>query len=180
MNVNTLDHTHETQWFAIRTRQDFRAEKVLGAVCDEVFFPKKIVAVPGKRAHKRAIIPHVLFIKTSLANALALEADGRKHPDMFISFWIYRYPKENKIQVISQHSIDLLRLLSMDGPSECEIFNKTDFRENEHVRVIGGDYKGHEGYVQRVKKNKHVVIKIEGICMVMLPFIPPSLLEKIG
>ena len=47
------------------------------------------------------------------------------------------------------------------------------------MRVIGGQFKGYEGHVQRVKKNKHVIVKIEGVCLVMLPFIHPDLLEPI-
>ncbi len=36
-----------------------------------------------------------------------------------------------------------------------------------------------EGSVVRVKKNKHVVVKIEGVCMVLLPFIHPDFLAPI-
>ena len=46
--------------------------------------------------------------------------------------------------------------------------------------MIGGPYKGYEGYVQRVRKNKHVIVKIEGVCMVILPFIHPDLLQPVS
>lgn len=174
--MNT-DLTEHSEWFAIRSRQDFRAEEVLRLLCDEVFFPKETVSVPGKRPHEKAVIPRVLFIRTTRGNALSLERSGREHPEMSVPFWIYRYPGSDEVQVIPQYAIDLLRLLTSNGT--CEIFTKKDFRENEHVRVTGGIYKGCEGYVQRVKKNKHVIVKIEGVCMVMLPFIHPDLLELI-
>ena len=177
----TFEQIHKSQWFAIRTMQDLRAEKILGLLCDEVFFPKKIVSVNGKKTRELAIIPHVLFIKTSRENALALEMSGRKYPETSIPFWIYRYPDDDEIQVISQSAINLLRLLTADDPTQCEIFNKSDFGKSEQrVRIIGGIYKGYEGYVKRVKKNKHVIVKIEGVSLVMLPYIHPDLLEKIG
>lgn len=179
MNDNALPPPHHSEWFAIRTRQDFRAETALIPLCDEVFFPKTVVSSPNKRPREKAIIPRVLFIRTTRDNALKLERAGREHPEMSVPFWLYRYPTDNRIQVISQSSIDLLRLLTADDTTRCEIFNKKDFRENQHVRVTGGFYKGYEGYVQRVKKNKHVIVKIEGICLVMLPFIHPDLLEVI-
>ena len=94
-------------------------------------------------------------------------------------FWIYRYPTDNTIRPIPPHAISLLRLLTADDTTRCEIFNKKDFRENEHVRITGGIYKGYEGYVQRVRKNRHVIVKIEGVCLVMLPFIHPDFLESI-
>lgn len=167
------------KWFAIRTRQDFKAEEVLKPLCEDVFFPTETVVSEGKRSRTKAVIPHVLFIKTTRDRAIHLEREGRKASGMPVSFWIYRYPADNEIQVIPQSSIDLLKLLTSDDSSGCEIFNRTNFREKDHVRITGGIYKGYDGYVQRVKKNYHVIVKIEGVCLVMLPYIHPDLLERI-
>lgn len=178
MNNSSINN-QKSNWFAIKTRQAFKAEEALKMLCDEVFFPKETISIPGRKSRTKALIPHVLFIKTSKEKALELEKKSRAMQDMAFSFWIYRYPTDNEIQVIPPHSIELLRLLTTDDTSECEIFNKKDFKGNEHVRVTGGVYCGLEGYVQRVKKNKHVIVKIEGVCMVMLPYIHPDLLEVI-
>ncbi|MDE5674500.1 MAG: hypothetical protein K2I44_04015 [Muribaculaceae bacterium] len=166
-------------WYAIKTRLDFRAEKALSASCNEVFFPKDVVRSPSGAKRLRAVIPHVVFINTTQQNALALESAGRLQPELNIPFWIYRYPKSNEIQVISDDQMNLLKLLTTDDSTRCEIFHKQEFNEGQKVTVTGGPFKGYEGYVQRVKKNKHVVVKIEGICLVMLPFIHPDLLQPI-
>lgn len=168
-----------TEWFAIKTRQDFRAEEELRPLCVDILFPKETVKIPGKKDRERAIIPRVLFIRTTRLNALDLETKGRMQPEMYVSFWIYRYPKDNRIQVIPQRSIDLLRLLTANDTTKCEIFKKQDFQEKQHVRVTGGPFEGYEGYVVRVRKNKHVIVRIEAVCMVMLPYIHPDLLEPI-
>lgn len=173
------DDTHKTEWFAIKTRKDFSAEEALEPLCDEVFFPKENVIIPGKNPRIKAVIPHVLFIKTTRSNALAMEANGRKHPESYIPFWIYRYPSDNAIQVIPQASIDLLKLLTSSDTTRCEIFSHKNFKPNQHVRITGGVYEGLDGYVQRVKKNRHVIVKIEGVCLVLLPFIHPDLLEPL-
>ena len=177
IGMSDKELTDGAVWLAIKTRQDFSAEKVLSQICEEVFFPKEEILMPGKKSRVRAVIPHVLFIKTTRDNALALESEGRRNAS--VPFWIYRYPKDNKIQIISQHSIDLLRLLTSDDTTKCRIYTSRDFKEKERVRVTDGVFKGYEGFVQRVEKNKHVVVSIEGVCMVILPFIHPDLLEKI-
>lgn len=179
MTIEAMDHNSRLEWFAIKTRQDFKAAEFLKPLCDEVLFPTEEVTAPGKKTRTKAVIPHVLFIKITRERALALEQAGRQHPELSIPFWIYRYPSDDSIQVIPQKSIDLLRLITANDATRCEIFNKQDFKENEHVRITGGIYEGFEGYVQRVKKNKHVIVRIEGICLIMLPFIHPDLLEKI-
>ena len=167
------------RWFAIRTRHDFQAEETLSELCEEVFFPKESIKISGKKSRQKAFIPHVLFIKTSRQRALELEKASRDLVGLHFTFWIYRYPKDNEIQVISDQSIQLLKLLTSETQEKCEVFSKESFKKNDHVRIIEGMFKGYEGYVQRVKKNLHVVVEIEGICMVMLPFIHPDLLEKI-
>ncbi len=180
MNQTMTQQYNHSEWFAIKTRQDFRAEEELTPLCEEVLFPKDDLKVPGKRNRVKAIIPRVLFIRTTREQALELEMKGREHPELSVPFWIYRYPKDNRIQVIPQSSINLLRLLTADDTTRCEIFNKKDFKENQRVKVTGGPFQGYEGSVVRVKKNKHVIVKIEGICMVMLPFIHPDLLAPVG
>ena len=180
MKSDRQDKTHESYWFAIRTQQDFTVERILKDKCDEVFFPKEIVSTPGKKTVVKAAIPHVLFIRTTHDNARDLETFSRNHPEQSIPFWIYRYPKDDEIQIIPQTSINLLRLLTADDASQCRIYTGREFKPKERVRVIGGPYKGYEGYVQRVRKNKHVIVKIEGVCMVILPFIHPDLLQPVS
>lgn len=179
MEDKILEHNEISEWFAIRSRQAFKAEEQLKCYCDEVFFPLETIRTQDHTERHRALIPRVLFIKTTRSKALELERRSRKNPESVIPFWIYRYPTDLNIQVISPHSIALLRLLTSADSTKCEIFNKTDFRENERVRVTGGPYQGYEGFVQRVKKNKHVIVKLEGICLIMLPYIHPDLLEPV-
>lgn len=166
-------------WFAIRTRNPFDAERALSELCAEVFLPTLIKNHPGRKPRIYAAIPRVLFIRTTHENALELEQKSRRLEDLNFSFWIYRYPKNQQIQIIPHQSIHLLRLLTSQSEDKCEIFNKTEFKRNDYVRITDGIFKGYRGYVQRVKKNLHVVVEIEGICMVMLPFIHPDLLEKV-
>ena len=173
----TKDSTH---WFAIKTRNDFRAEATLAAHCQEVFFPKETVRTKDRKPRVRPLIPRVLFIRTTEENALFLEEAARENPELYPSFWIYRYPHDRTIRVIPRKSIDLIRLLTSGDTTRCQIFSKTDYKEGQRVRIIGGPFQGYEGNITRVKKNRHVIVRIEGICMVMLPYIHPDLLEAIG
>lgn len=178
-SVQETNTNNKNEWFAIKTRQVFKAETELFPLCEEVFIPKEVISVPGKKKRLKAVIPHIIFIKTTESNALELERNGREHPELSTPFWIYRYPQESKIQPIPQSSIRLLRLLTADSQAKCRVFNKKDFKEHQRVRITEGYFQGYEGSVVRVKKNKHVVVKIDGVCLVMLPFIHPDFLETI-
>lgn len=175
----TMNQTADTQWYAIRTRNETRAEEILGRECAEVYCPKEEIRTPEGKTRTRVLLPRVLFIRTTRRHALELEEQSRRIDSGIPPFWIYRYIKGEEIQPIGEAQIHLLHLLTAPEPEKCEIFTKTDFRPGALVRVTGGPYKGNVGTVQRVRKNKHVIVRIEGICMIMLPFIHPDLLEVV-
>lgn len=177
--MNTESHSDNISWFAIKSRRDFAVAQALSEVCDEVFFPTQTVKSPSGAPRTRAVIPHVVFVRAPRRQLLELEIAARKAPGSVPSFWIYRYPDSAEIQPISPRSIDLLRLLTSDDTSGCRIYSPREFKPSDRVRIIDGLYKGYEGFVKRVAKNKHVVVSIEGLCMVILPFIHPDLLERV-
>ena len=154
MNQQETDQNLETEWFAIRTRREFQAAKELATLCDEIFFPTRKAVRNGAKTRESAVIPHVLFVRTNPERLLDLERQGREHPETSIPFWIYRQPGDTTIRPIPQKSIELLRLLTADDTTRCEIFTKTDYKPGQRVRVIGGLYEGYEGTVQRIKKKQ--------------------------
>lgn len=169
----------KTGWFAIRTWYDFDAERILGEECEEVFFPKRTVATPTGKIIERAYIPHLLFVKAESIRLRQLEWMSRD-PDLFpFRFWIYRYPDEDRVQTIGEQDIHLLRLLTTDGGEGVEIFHNLEMAKGTRVRITGGKFKGYQGVVRRVSRKRHVLVKIEGVCVVMLPHIHPELLEII-
>ena len=72
MNESHISHNEKSEWFAIKTRQDFRAETEFKTILEDVLFPKETVRIEGKKNRQKAIIPHVLFIRTTRSKALEL------------------------------------------------------------------------------------------------------------
>ena len=128
MNQQETDQNLETEWFAIRTRREFQAAKELATLCDEIFFPTHKAVRNGAKTRESAVIPHVLFVRTNPERLLDLERQGREHPETSIPFWIYRQPGDTTIRPIPQKSIELLRLLTADDTTRCEIFTKKSIR----------------------------------------------------
>ena len=53
------------------------------------------------------------------------------------------------------------------------------FVTGEKVRVKEGIYKGVEGYIKRIDRNKRLLVCLSGIAVVMLSYIEPQYLEKV-
>lgn len=166
-------------WYAIRTSKESLTEDALKSDVIETYFPTKTVTI-GNSKRINAIIPHVIFVKTYEATMLHLERLSKTEKSTLPApIWVYRYPESREIQTIPAEQINILRLLTANDATHCEIFHKRDFKPGAMVEITGGPFEGLQGTVQRVKKNKHVIVKIEGICLVMLPYIHPDLLKEI-
>lgn len=170
----------DTEWFAIRARQPLKAAEKLEPMVDEIFLPKEVRRSPIGRERVRPAIPHVLFIRTSQENALSLESAGLATPHLVPRMWIYRYPQSQQIQPVAEAAIHLLRLLTNSDPEGCHVYSPRQFTPGQRVRVKGGPFEGYEGFVKRIKKNRHVIVEIQGLCMVVLPFIHPDLLAPLN
>ena len=66
---------------------------------------------------------------------------------------------------------EYLKFFDEDFLSKCKVGQK--------VRVTGGIYEGAEGYIKRIKKDRRLLVRIEGVAVVATGFIPPSLLEPV-
>ncbi len=49
----------------------------------------------------------------------------------------------------------------------------------QKVRVINGIYKGAEGYIKRIKKDRKLIVAVSGVAVVAVSYIPQEFLEKI-
>lgn len=177
-----MNDTRVTHWYALKTRNESATGTHLEALCDEVYMPKHRVrtADNSTATSSRLVIPRLLLIKTDAENALRLEKESHKEGSGIVPFWIYRLPGSENIQPISTEEFNLFKLLTSEDPStQCEIYGKADFQVGQHVRVTAGPFAGYTGYTRRIRNNKHVVVEIEGLCAIALPFIHPSLLQAI-
>ena len=55
----------------------------------------------------------------------------------------------------------------------------THFKEGVRVRVKEGPLKGAEGYIKRIRKDRRLLVSIEGVIAVATSFIPPEMLEPV-
>lgn len=164
-------------WFALRTRNPERAEQQLSPWCEQTYLPKEKIRTPDGKIRQRLVIPRILFISTDEETAIAIERESRELPGRNEPVYLYRNADGSRPGTISPREMQLMMLLTADNDLRCEVYQKDNIREGDRVRVISGPFEGYEGYARRIRKNRHIVVEIEGICAVALPYIHPSLLR---
>ena len=72
---------------------------------------------------------------------------------------------------------DFIRVASVRDDSvmflDCSDFLRSP---GTRVRVTEGPFAGVEGVIKRIRRNKRVVVQIDGVAAVAITFVPPSAL----
>ena len=66
-----------------------------------------------------------------------------------------------------------------DGASIEYVGESFDFKPGEKVRVTAGPFKGTEGIIKRIKKDRKLLVAIPGVVVVAVSHIPGQFLERI-
>ena len=84
--------------------------------------------------------------------------------------------------VIPDREMDAFRLVADTFREGILVFEDdaiTRYREGGRVRVKEGPFKGAEGYIKRIRKDRRLVVAIEGVIAIATAYIPPELLEPV-
>lgn len=167
------------RWYAVRCAKPIQSVARLELRGVETYLPLHTVHLPGGGTRVRPMIPKLFFINSEADLMRQLESESRRIDTDLTPMWVYRYRRGDDIQPISDAEFRLFRLLT--GPEECrcEVYRKPEFKIGDRLRVKAGPFAGYEGYARRIRRNKHIVVEIEGLCAIALPFIHPDLLERV-
>ena len=166
-------------WYAIKTSKPLALSKELEARGCDTYLPLEEIHRADGSIRRRPLISRLLFLHSDRAKARAIEQEARKEESPLPALWIYRNKPGEEITPIPEEQFRLFRLLTAPDSLRCEIYHKGEYKIGDRLRVIAGPFAGYEGYARRIRKNKHIVVEIEGLCAIALPFIHPDLLRKI-
>ena len=150
-------------WYAMRAfyNRVKPFQEVLSAEGMEVFVPP---------------IPSLFFIRASECFVRELK---RLYNDALM---FYAEPGTSAPARVKDKEMEMF-ILVCRTPAEYLKFFDEDFlskcKVGQKVRVTGGIYEGAEGYIKRIKKDRRLLVRIEGVAVVATGFIPPSLLEPV-
>ena len=172
-------------WYALSVYRNkvFEVSQQITDDCDDIYIPTAKYQAPNSADNHlidRPAIPRLMFIRTDEHTALDLEKRAATDPHR-VPFFIYRNIAKTAIQPIADEEMRMFILVSSMGDRDLEYLPAAPdtYRQGDHVRVTEGPFKGAEGYIKRIKKNRRVVVEIFGVCAVALPYIHRELLLKI-
>lgn len=173
------------QWFAIRVTygRELKLKSYLDEIEVENFVPmvlKTGIRTTSKKIkEEKKLVPaihNLIFIHTSKDIIAELKAKLEyKLPMRYIMDKAANRP----ITVPLKQMEDFIRVYT--SQEETILLNAENFtmKKGEKVRIIEGPFAGVEGEIFRIKKNKKVVITLEGFLAVAIAFVPSAFLERV-
>ena len=132
----------------------------------------------GPIIYKRIpVVNSLLFFRTLAERVAEMEAliTGRG--------FVYKMADRERPAVIPDKQMAMFRMVCSSGAEGLEFFSDEDltrYKQGDKVRVLEGPLKGAEGYIKRIRKDRRLLVSIEGFIAVATSFIPPQFLEKVS
>ena len=136
---------------------------------------KDVLDEMGMEYYAQSVMPSYMFVHTDEESAKRLKYS------QFGFAYIYCDRQTGKPQVIPDREMEIFRIVCTAAAQGLEFLGDepSKYAVGDRVRVIDGPFKGAEGYVRRIRKDRRLVIIISGLAAVATSFIPPELLEKV-
>ncbi|MBR1872819.1 MAG: UpxY family transcription antiterminator [Bacteroidales bacterium] len=167
-------------WYALRTFKGKRKQvesdfKDLGR---ETFFPVKVEeSFEGGHIHyvENPVMSTLLFVRCTKTELTQYRKD---HYDIMM---FYREPGTRNPGRIDDKEMAAFRLLCTTDDPHVGFGgeDKPAYHVGDRVRVTDGQFKGYEGHVQRVGKEKCLCVSLTGFFVMFISHIHPKFLEKI-
>lgn len=177
------------QWFPMRVtyNRELKVKECLDQRGIENFIPMHYERVEVKGYRKMKLMPaihNLIFIRSTKEALIELKHTQKDcEPMRFMTrpVSVVGEGLPSEILVIPDRQMEnFLRVASVQD-ERVMFLDYSGFlhKEGRRVRVMEGCFAGVEGTLKRIKKNKHVVVQLEGVAAVAITYLSPSSLVLI-
>lgn len=95
--------------------------------------------------------------------------------------WVYYNTERTRAAVIPDREMEVFRFVVTAGRDGLELLgdDRPEYHEGDRVVVTDGPFKGAEGHIKRIRRDRRLVVTIRGVVAVATTYIHPSLLKKV-
>ena len=95
--------------------------------------------------------------------------------------WVYRDLLNGGYSAIPDREMEVFIFVCTAGQQGLSYLgdDRPEYHQGDQVRVTDGMFKGAEGYIKRIKKDRRLVVSVRGVAAVATTYIPPQFLETI-
>ncbi len=169
------------RWYALKVfyNKTEALKKKIGVEDVETYIPMQTVEKydsKGLHYEEKPLISSLMFIRCPESWLMEFKRAN------FSDFMFYKSSDSWRPGPIDDEEMRMFMFVtSADHGKNLHYFGEDSsaFKMGQKVRVIDGIYKGAEGYIKRIKKDRKLIVAVSGVAVVAVSYIPPEFLEKI-
>lgn len=175
------------KWFPMRVtyHRELKIKKQLDQLGIENFVPMRYELVETKQGRRKKLVSAVhnlIFVHSTQETLTHLKMTRKEcEPLRYIMKPVVGSKNQWEIMIVPDHEMENFMRVASAQDDSVMFLDYKDFigKEGRRVRITEGSFAGVQGIVKRIKKNKHVVVQIEGVAAVAVTFVPPSFLQPV-
>ena len=165
--------------------REMKMKEHLDELAIENFVPMHYDLIDTDDGRKRVLVPSVhnlIFVHTTQSTLTDLKKTNPLfEPLRYIMKPVHYGLQQKEILFVPDRQMDnFMRVASVQDDTviflDCEDYIT---KIGKQVRITAGPFNGVEGVIKRIKKNKYVVVQIEGVAAVAVTYVPANCLETI-
>lgn len=158
--------------------RELKIKNCLDSLEIDNFLPMRYEMVETAKGPKRKLVPaiHNLIFVHSSQNAITDLKMGRREFEPMR--YMTKKDKNGAHEIIHVPDRQMDNFIKVASTQDDTVFflDPGDYlnKIGKQVRIIAGPFKDVEGVVKRIKKNKSIVVQIEGVAAVAIAFVPAN------
>ena len=95
--------------------------------------------------------------------------------------YVYHQAGSHQPAIIRDHEMEVFQFVVSSGQQGLTFLgeDRPEYHMGDRVVVTDGPFKGAEGHIKRIKKDRRLVVTIPGVVAVATAYIHPSMLKKV-
>ena len=182
----TIEEQEELHWYPMRVtyHRELMIKQHLDALKIENFVPMRHELVETREGKRRMLLPaisNLIFVRSTQEQLTYLKMTRQElEPLRYIM-----KPKGEangwEIMQVPDRQMEYFIRVASAAEESVQFLDYDDYlrKVGKKVRIVDGDFAGVEGVIKRIKKNKYVVVQIEGVAAVAITYVPAHYLTEI-
>ena len=164
--------------------RELKVQAALQQLGIESFVPMRHGVTYGKEGPHYGLIPaihNLIFVRSTQSRLTELKRGREELSSLrYMTRPTQKDPAKQNIIIVEDKAMEnFIRVASVTDERIIYLDNCDNDRIGQRVRVMDGYFAGVEGIIRRIKKNKRVVVSIEGCASVAIAYVPKQSLMLI-
>jgi len=172
--------TMEPAWYALKVfyNRVFPLRDICKEALWQTYVPMQVeetVEHGTVKYTEKQLVPSLLFVKCNPAWLL----DERRRER--VRFTVYSDPESSRPRAIPELEMQMFMMVTSTRDKNLLFLggDRAEWHQGDRVRVTDGVFKGAEGIVKRIRRDRRLVVTVNGVAAVATSYIDPAFLERI-